>query len=212
MHSLAKQNKEGKQKKMVNLYILLVLNFITNSGMSLLAPFYPDLAKQKNLDVFYVGLVFGVLNVGAFISAIVFGKMMMAWGRKLIISIGLVLICLTTFTYGIIKYIDQMYFFLSVSIIARLIQGVGCSAYSSIAYAYIPILFPESIEEKISYMEVTTGLGYMLGPLIGTLLFMAGDYSLPFYVFTAIFMVSTPIATRLLPSDDRLKQMIVINK
>jgi len=44
--------------------------------MSLLAPFYPDLADEKGLDPFQIGLVFGILNVGAFVSAIIFGKMM----------------------------------------------------------------------------------------------------------------------------------------
>ena len=60
-------------------------------------------------------------------------------------------------------------------------------------------------------MEVTTGLGYMLGPLVGTLLYIIGDYSLPFYVFTGFFILSIPLATKMLPTDNYLKKMILNN-
>ena len=47
-------------------------------------------------------------------------------------------------------------------------------------------------------MEVTTGLGMMLGPLIGTFLYVIGGYPLPFYLLAAIGVLPMPsIVTRL---------------
>ncbi len=50
-------------------------------------------------------------------------------------------------------------------------------------------------------MEITTGLGMMLGPLIGTILYMAGGYSFPFYIFGSIFILSIPILISMMPDD-----------
>ncbi len=49
-------------------------------------------------------------------------------------------------------------------------------------------------------MEVLTGLGMMLGPLLGTVLYQLGGYACPFYVFTVVVVVPTPFIIRLLPS------------
>ena len=47
-------------------------------------------------------------------------------------------------------------------------------------------------------MEVTTGLGMMLGPLIGTLLYDLGGYALPFFILSAVVILPMPsIITRL---------------
>jgi len=58
-------------------------------------------------------------------------------------------------------------------------------------------------------MEVTTGLGYMLGPLFGTFLYMLGNYGLPFYVFTGFFLLSIPLSIKMLPNDNIVHQIII---
>lgn len=83
------------------------MNFITNGSMSLMAPFYPDKAAEKGVDVLWVGFVFGILNIGAFLSSLVFGKMMNIWGRKLVLSLGIISIAVTTLTYGLLDYVDN---------------------------------------------------------------------------------------------------------
>ncbi len=127
----------------------MFLNFITNGGTSLMAPFYPDVARQKGVKDIYIGNVFGIFNVGAFISAIIFGKMMKFWGRKLILTLGLLLVGSMTLIYGLIIYVEDLTFFIILSLICRFFEGVGCSAYSAIAYAYIPILYPNDVDYKI---------------------------------------------------------------
>ena len=78
------------------------MNFITNVSMSLIAPFFPDEAASKGVDSSWVGFIFGILNVGAFMSSLVFGKQMEVWGRKTILSGGILLIATTTLTYGLL--------------------------------------------------------------------------------------------------------------
>jgi hypothetical protein len=68
-------------------------------------------------------------------------------------------------------------------------------------YAYIPILYPDSIEQKISIAEVFSSLGYLLGtcynnaigPVFGSLLYGLGGYVAPFLVFGTLSIILVPI-------------------
>jgi MFS family permease len=60
-------------------------------------------------------------------------------------------------------------------------------------YAYIPILFPESIEQKVSIAEVFAALGFLLGPVVGSLLYSLGGYLTPFLVFGCIALLLVPL-------------------
>lgn len=70
-----KKKASAKEKKReTTFYLLLFMNFITNVSMSLIAPFFPDEAAAKGVSSNWVGFIFGILNVGAFMSSLVFGK------------------------------------------------------------------------------------------------------------------------------------------
>lgn len=56
-------------------------------------------------------------------------------------------------------------------------------------YAYIPLLYPQNIEEKIALAEVSTSLGFLVGPVFGSFLYSIGEFILPFFFFTAVCFV-----------------------
>ena len=60
-------------------------------------------------------------------------------------------------------------------------------------YAYIPLLYPDSVEKKISIAEIFSAGGYLCGPLIGSLLYSLGGYTLPFILFGSLALILVPI-------------------
>ena len=60
-------------------------------------------------------------------------------------------------------------------------------------YAYISVLYVEDIEEKISMAEISAGLGFLIGPLLGSVFYTLGGYELPFLVFGTIALLCGPI-------------------
>lgn len=50
-------------------------------------------------------------------------------------------------------------------------------------YAFIPILYPNKVEFAIGLAEIFTGGGFMVGPIVGSLLYSLGGYTTPFIVF-----------------------------
>jgi len=60
-------------------------------------------------------------------------------------------------------------------------------------YAYIPLLFPDSIEQKISIAEIFGAIAFLIGPAVGSFLFSIGGYTLPFIMFGSFALLFVPI-------------------
>lgn len=188
------------------LFALYALNFFINAANSVLAPFYPTEAKSKGVSPALIGVVFSTHPICSFFFSLLLGKMMKFWGRKKILTISLIMQAIGLIMFGLVINIKQYDLFIVISIIARGIQGIGLGAYGSIAYAYLPLLYPKTVEKKIAFMELLTGMGLMFGPLLGGALFELGGYQCPFYVMSAIFCLATPFILKKLPSDKLLQK------
>lgn len=184
------------------LFGLYSLNFFINAANSILAPFYPDEAIAKGVSKDVIGLIFSSDPLASFFFSLALGKMMNKWGRRKLLTIGLFLQSFGLAAFGAVIHSPSQSVFIAISIIARVFQGLGLSAYLAIAYAYIPLLYPTSVEQKIGIMEMLTGVGLMLGPLIGGLLFELGGYQTPFYSMAALFFVVIPLIWNNLPPDN----------
>ena len=183
------------------LFALYTLNFFINAANSVLAPFYPNEAIAKGVSKSLIGIVFSTHPICSFFFSLILGKMMKLWGRKKILSISLMLQASGLILFGAVINFDNYAIFLTISVLARGIQGIGLGAYGSIAYAYLPLLYPDTVAKKIGFMELLTGLGLMLGPLMGGVLYELGGYQCPFYVMSAIFIISAPFILKKLPQD-----------
>ncbi len=188
------------------LFALYSLNFFINAANSVLAPFYPNEAISKGLSTGLIGVVFSTHPICSFFFSLILGKMMKSWGRKRILSISLLLQAIGLMLFGSVIHFNDYSLFVFISVLARGIQGFGLGAYGSIAFAYLPLLYPKSVAKKVAFMELLTGLGLMLGPLLGGLLFELGGYQCPFYVMSAIFIVATPFILKKLPNDKQFHQ------
>lgn len=52
----------------------------------------------------------------------------------------------------------------------------------------------------IGYIEAVTGIGLILGPLLGSILYALGGYSFAFFFFGALFMIFSLFIRRMLPT------------
>ena len=177
------------------------MNFFTNAANSILAPFYPDVAIKKGVGTDIIGYVFAAHPIFSFLFSLLMGKMMKFWGRKKILVMGLLFQSMGLATFGAVIHVEEKIPFVLISALARIIQGIGFACYGSVAYGYLPLLYPDSVEKKISYMEILTGVGLMLGPLIGGLLYSLGGYECPFYFMAGFFFLITPVMLGRLPPD-----------
>ena len=181
---------------------LLSLNLIVNMAIAILAPFYPAEAGRRGISADVVGFVFSALPFGGFFFSLIFGKYMQIWGRKKILFLGMMLLIIGFVMFAVIDFTMNQEIFLILSLIGRIIQGLGLSAYTSVSYAYLPLLYnDEELQRKIGYMEASTGIGMLIAPIIGSLLYSALGYQSPFYFMAGLVFVFSPWLIRILPSD-----------
>ncbi|CAD8190068.1 unnamed protein product [Paramecium octaurelia] len=151
--------------------------------MSIIAPFYPQFAKSREISEDIIGIIFAAHPLGQFISSLILGKVITHENRQKIMVIGISQQGLGLLMFGFLYYFESYWIVLIGSFVARLIGGIGASMFMTPFYAFIPQLFPKQIEEKIAIAEVSTSIGFLAGPILGSALYQLGGFILPFFFF-----------------------------
>ena len=97
------------------------------------------------------------------------------------------------FLFGATKFVTTTNYFILLGILARIMSGMGAACFVTPFYAYVPIIYPDEVEKKIGFSELVAGLGFLLGPILGSLFYQLGGYLLPFIIFGGLTMIITPI-------------------
>lgn len=76
--------------KLTLVYSLCLIQFLTNSALSQLSPFYPLKARERGVSVIYIGFVLGFFAVLQIISSAIIGRNMhkLQGGRHILIMMG----------------------------------------------------------------------------------------------------------------------------
>ena len=112
-------------------------------------------------------------------------------GRKKVLIFGMGLGGAGMFTLGLVE-LSNYHFAVFFSILSRLLAGIGAGCSMTAAPAILVSEFPEEVERVIGLFEAASGLGFLAGPLIGSLLNLGGiflSFSMTsiFYTLYAIF-------------------------
>jgi len=187
------------------------MNFFVNSATSIIVPFFPNQASACNVSTFWIGMIFAVLPLGSVAAGLPIGKYMLLLGRKRVMFVGLVVNCISILALAFIANIkNNPAIFIAIAIVSRLLQGASRSAYSTVVFSYVPILWPDSVQRHVGILESLTGLGVMLGPIIGGFFSelgkdafhtSLGQYQMPFFILGGLFALWIIPTILLLPPD-----------
>ena len=73
--------------------------------------------------------------------------------------------------------------FVFYSILAQVLGGIGAGANTTASMAILSSFPTDEREKYIGYIEASVGLGFLMGPLLGAMLYSFGGFMLPFAVF-----------------------------
>jgi MFS family permease len=71
----------------------------------------------------------------------------------------------------------------------RFLQGFSSSLIQTTMYSVSTNFFPDHKEAMVGYIEAATGIGLILGPLIGSSLYSIGGYHFIYNFFGSTFVV-----------------------
>lgn len=148
--------------------------------LSLQPPFYPLEAEKKGATLSQYGFVFGIANLAAFIFAPIFGKFGAQIGPKLLLNLGAFTQGCVGVSFGFLKYVQNTGTFLGLSYFLRFLDGMADAMSVAAGVSILMKLFPNKVSQVVAWTEMLFGLGYMLGPAVGSVLYQWGGFLLPF--------------------------------
>ena len=189
----------------LKLITLNILSFLLNTSSSLLAPYYPTIASQYSLSNYLIGLVLATHAIGCFFFSLILTKTLSTWGRRNLMVIGVFFHITGNVLFGSLGYFSGYSSFLSISMISRFIQGLGFAAFTTASLAIIPLIYQNHEERIEGYLEVSSSLGAMMGPLVGSFLYLLGGYQTPFYCLAGLEFVFLLVLLKLFSNDIAIK-------
>ena len=151
---------------------LVLTSFLSVFSFSQMAPFYPLLAIEKGITVFYVGLVLGSNAVTYMLACYFGGENLHRIGRECAIMFGMLFVMVQQFGLYTLKSFNDPNEFLIMSFVAQLIGGFGSglNAVSSMAIIVTCSKASEK-EQNIGLIEMAAGVGYLVGPVWGSAMY-----------------------------------------
>nr|XP_054749915.1 MFS-type transporter SLC18B1-like [Lytechinus pictus] len=153
---------------------------------SVLAPFYPIEAKKKGVSTTVSGLVFGVYALISFIASPIIGKYITVLGPRFLFFSGTFLGAGCNLLFGVLDGIEDTNTFIVYCFLLRSVESLGASASVTAGMTITATVFPDNVAQMTGFLETFSGLGLMLGPALGGVLYKIGGYKLPFLVLGAL--------------------------
>lgn len=172
---------------------LCLVQFLQNTSTSIFAPFLPLEAKAKEISPMWVGLLMATQSITYILSSYIAGKCLKRIGRRVALALGFFLLICQLFGMGSVFWAHDQISFLVLGGIAQVCGGLGAGINSTASLAVLTSHYPSDREKIMSLFEAATGLGFLIGPMIGAGLYSIGGYILPFYGLSLIFILCMPL-------------------
>lgn len=192
-----------RHNKLLVLICINLSNMICHAVYSVLAAFFPQEAKAKGMGDDTVGLIFATFAAVIFITCPAAGRLMSRHGKVRVYVSGLVLVSVATIFFSLAGRLDAGAPFAAWCLVFRVLQGIGCAMEETAAYAIIADVDTDNRTFFMGISEVSTGLGYMIGPPLGGSLFSLGGFQAPFVTLGLLLLPAALLIYRNVPLDGR---------
>ncbi|PAF17750.1 MFS transporter [Terribacillus saccharophilus] len=146
-------------------FFLILVYFLLNATITTYAVNEFDATAGES------GLIAGIFIIGALVGRIITGRLVLS---KKILMFGLFFFILTVLLY----FLNLGIYFLMLT---RFLNGISVGIATTIVGTVVALVIPNSRRgEGISYFAVSTALATGIGPFIGLLLTLNGNYNLIF--------------------------------
>ena len=181
--------------------VYFYINVIAGISYTLPIPLFPTLAYSRGVNETMLGFIFAVYSISS-VFLIPFSNTFISYfGRikSMFILIFFKIISSLLFIYLSIVY--NYYSFISISILARIIQGLSIEYINIIVFSLFNLSSRQENSKNLSFVEAATSLGYVLGTLLA-FIFNRFGFVYPFLI-SVILDVIAFIITFFLKEDSK---------
>jgi len=182
------------------LYTTCISAFIVMVGIGIIAPLLPTFAEELGASGIWIGIIFSAYSFSRFIFLPIAGNLSDRYGRKKVISIGLLFYALVSFLY-IFSYTPE-----ELSLV-RLIHGITSALIIPVAMAYTAEISPPGKEGQfMGHFNRCIFLGLACGPLIGGVLSEIVGVRYTFLSLSVMGFVTLLLVSLTFPSEMSIKK------
>ncbi|CAG5094608.1 Oidioi.mRNA.OKI2018_I69.XSR.g13706.t1.cds [Oikopleura dioica] len=197
-----------RRYQIVVLCLCCYINFISNMSFTILASFFDDNATKHGLTKTEVGFIVAIYAGIATVGCPIFGIFLAQIGKKFTLIAGLTCAAVCAGLFAFLDDIEDPSTYLWIGILLRGVQAVGVSAYFTATYALLVEEWRGSrLSLALGVYEAFTGLGMILGPITGSILYSVGGYRLPFLVVCGMLLLAAIINLAALENKDVFGQI-----
>ncbi|NP_001015938.1 MFS-type transporter SLC18B1 [Xenopus tropicalis] len=178
------------------------LNFSSMICYSILGPFFPQEALKKGVSSTVIGLIFGCFAFFNFSTSLILGKHLVQIGAKFMFVTGMFVSGIATILFGMLDKTPDGPIFIALCFVVRSVDAIGFGAAMTASFSILAKAFPNNIATAMGCLEIFTGLGFVLGPPIGGLLYESFGYEIPFIVLGCVVLLMVPLNMFILPRYD----------
>ncbi|XP_056422540.1 MFS-type transporter SLC18B1 isoform X2 [Hyla sarda] len=206
--NMPENNTTGGNKLSRNQILTLIstasLNFSSMICYSILGPFFPQEAAKKGVSNTVTGLIFGCFAMFNFLSSLILGRYIVQVGAKFMFVVGLSISGVSTILFGFLDKAPEGTLFIVMCFLVRSVDAVGFGASVTASFSILAKAFPNNIATAMGCLEIFTGLGLVLGPPIGGILYDTFGYEVPFITVGCVVLLMVPLNIFILPKYDSL--------
>ncbi|KAL5478085.1 hypothetical protein EMCRGX_G024964 [Ephydatia muelleri] len=156
----------SRLKNVLAFAVCCFLNLVLSCAFSILGPFFPIEAAQKGVSSTLIGSIVSASPFCVVILSPFFGYYGSSIGVRFMLLISTLVLGLSFSLFGLVSKIGTAMFFTS-------------------SYALSTALYPKNIGLVMGLLEVAAGMGFAIGPAVGSGLYELGGFLLPFVVIGA---------------------------
>lgn len=182
------------------LITMIMCNLFANICYSVVVPFLPLEFEDFGLDTSIYGYIFGVYAGAGMISSLAVGKLLTSVGRRIILITGMLLLGLSMVAFGFIHFCPNTLVLTIVCLILRSVEGIAASMIVTTWYSIVAITYRANQLRYLGFLESTWGIGMMIGPLIGSILYDFFGFNITFYILGSVFVIISPFLYWIIPT------------
>lgn len=199
-NSLLPKAKMIRSKTDFFLIVALQGLYLASFGMySVIGPFYMLKAKEKGTTATVSGLVFAAYAFVIFVLSPVAGKYLPKLGPVRVLLVGSLVEGLGEILFGFVVFFQEQWTFALFSFLLRIVTAVGAAFSQTALISILCVLYPDHVSVSFGMLELASGVGLMIGPSLGGLLYHIGGFMLPFTALGLFSWLMLGIAMLTLP-------------
>jgi len=186
--------------------LLMVGMFCGQMGLSIISPFFPAEAAEKNVTTSTLGWIFSIFEVATMLGAPVTMRLLVMLGPKSLLVAGNDLGGLSNILLGFCWYAHGDLLFVISCFLLRILAGFAFALASTTSYSLVPALFGPAVSSATGQMEGVNGVALIMGPILGSSLFSLGGgeqhlgYVLPFVALGVVELLFAMVNSTMLPA------------